>query len=168
MVYYGIPMFLPRSCHSSVMTDVPVRKAWARLSITMLSYQYRNSPYKDETVPLPSYSKVFILRTNVSSVCDDDACMSENWRDTTVKGGGGGGGGVSIKTTLQWRHNGSDSVSNHHPHDCLLNRLFRRRSKKTTKLRVTGLCVGNSPVTGEIPRTNCPWRWKCFHLMTSS
>ena len=27
----------------------------------------------------------------------------------------------------------------------------RRRSKKTSKLRVTGLCVGNSPVTGEFP-----------------
>ena len=54
-------------------------------------------------------------------------------------------------TTLQWRHNGSDSVSNHQPHDCLLNHLFRRRSKKTSKLRVTGLCAGNSPVTGEFP-----------------
>ena len=42
-------------------------------------------------------------------------------------------------------------VSNHQPHDCLLNRLFRRRSKKTLKLRVTGLCVGNSPVIGEFP-----------------
>ena len=30
--------------------------------------------------------------------------------------------------TLRWRHNGRDSVSNHQPHDCLLNRLFRRRS----------------------------------------
>ena len=29
---------------------------------------------------------------------------------------------------------------NHQPHDCLFNRLFRRRSKKTSKLRVTGLC----------------------------
>ena len=29
---------------------------------------------------------------------------------------------------LRWRHNGLDSVSNHQPHDCLLNRLFRRRS----------------------------------------
>ena len=38
-----------------------------------------------------------------------------------------------------------DGVSNHQPHGCLLNRLFRRRSKKTSKLRVTGLCVGNSP-----------------------
>ena len=52
---------------------------------------------------------------------------------------------------LQWRHNGRDGVSNHQPHDCWLNRLFGRRSKKTSKLRVTGLCVGNSPVTGEFP-----------------
>ena len=27
----------------------------------------------------------------------------------------------------------------------------RRRSKRTSNLRVTGLCVGNSPVTGELP-----------------
>ena len=46
---------------------------------------------------------------------------------------------------LQWRHNDHDGVPNHQPHDCLLNRLFRRRSKKTSKLRVTGLCVGSSP-----------------------
>ena len=49
--------------------------------------------------------------------------------------------------TLQWRHNERDGVSKHQPHDCLFNRLFRRRSQKTSKLRVTGLCVGNSPVT---------------------
>ena len=42
------------------------------------------------------------------------------------------------------RHNGRDSVSNHQLRDCLLNRLFRRRPKKTSKLRVTGLCAGNS------------------------
>ena len=46
---------------------------------------------------------------------------------------------------LHWRHNDHDGVSNHQPHDCLLNRLFRRRSRKTSKLRVTGLCVGTSP-----------------------
>ena len=27
---------------------------------------------------------------------------------------------------LLWRHNGRDSVLNHQPRDCLLNRLFRR------------------------------------------
>ena len=52
---------------------------------------------------------------------------------------------------LQWRHNGRDSVSHHQPHDCLLNRLFTRRTEKTSKLRVTGLCAGNSPMTGEFP-----------------
>ena len=56
-----------------------------------------------------------------------------------------------IPVSLRWRHNRHDSVSNHQPHHCLLNRLFRRRSKKTSKLRVTGLCVGNSPGTGEFP-----------------
>ena len=43
------------------------------------------------------------------------------------------------------------SVSNRQPHDWLLNRIFRHRSKKASKLRVTGLCEGNSPVTGEFP-----------------
>ena len=56
-----------------------------------------------------------------------------------------------VMFSLQWRHNGRDSVSNHQPHDCLLNCLFRRRWKKTSKLRVTVLCVGNSPGTGEFP-----------------
>ena len=72
-------------------------------------------------------------------------------------------GGLS---SLQWRHNGHDGVSNHQPHDCLLNLLFRRRSKKTSKLRVTGLCAGNSPVTGEFPAQrvsnaeNASIRWR--------
>ena len=53
---------------------------------------------------------------------------------------------------LQWRHNGRCVVPNHQPHDCLLNCLFRIRSKKTSKLRVTDLCAWNSPgVTGEFP-----------------
>ena len=54
-------------------------------------------------------------------------------------------------TTLRWRHNGCDNVSNHQPRECLLRRLIRRTSKKTSKLRVTGLCAGNSPETGEFP-----------------
>ena len=56
--------------------------------------------------------------------------------------------------SLRWRHNGRNSVSNHQPHDCLLNPLFRRRSKKISKLRVTGLCAGihRRPV-------NSPHKW---------
>ena len=96
-----------------------------------------------------------------------------------------------IFITLRWRHNGCNSVSNHQPHDCLLNRLFRRRSKKTSKFRVPGFCAGNSPVTGEFPAQMArnaenismwwrlhdiplllteisvgirTWIWNCFHL----
>ena len=52
---------------------------------------------------------------------------------------------------LHWRHNDHDGVSNHQPHDCLLNHLFRRRSKKTSKLpRHWPLC-GEFTGTGEFP-----------------
>ena len=53
--------------------------------------------------------------------------------------------------SIHWRHNGRDGVSNHHLNDCLVNRLFGRRSKKTSKLRTTRLCAGISPRTGEFP-----------------
>ena len=54
---------------------------------------------------------------------------------------------------LRWCHNGpnNNNDSNHQPQGCLLNCLFRRSSRKTSKVRVTGLCVGNSLGTGEFP-----------------
>ena len=58
---------------------------------------------------------------------------------------------LHAKISSQWRHNEWDGVSNHQPHDCLLRHFFRLRSKKTAKLSVTGLCEGNSPVTGAFP-----------------
>ena len=58
---------------------------------------------------------------------------------------------LMIGYSLQWRHNGHDGFSNHQPDHCLFNRLFGCRWKKTSKLRVTGLCAGNSPGTGEFP-----------------
>ena len=72
---------------------------------------------------------------------------------------------------LRWRHNELDGISDHHPHDCLLNLLFMRRSKKTSKLRVTGLCAGNSPWNGEFPAQkasdakNVPIWWR-HHVYT--
>ena len=66
-------------------------------------------------------------------------------------------------SSLQRRHNGRHGVSNHRRFGCLLNHMFRRGSKKTSKLCVTGLCEGNLSVTGGYPS-----RGKCFHLMTSS
>ena len=69
---------------------------------------------------------------------------------------------------LQWRNNRRDSVSNHQPHDCPLNRLFRRRSK----LSVTSLCAGNSPGTGEFPAQMASYTenvsvWWRHHAMVS-
>ena len=54
------------------------------------------------------------------------------------------------RASLLWCHNWRDSVSNHQPHVCLFNCLVRCRSKKTSKLHVTGICAGNSPVTVEL------------------
>ena len=70
--------------------------------------------------------------------------------------------------SLQWCHNGRDSVLNHKPRECLLSRLIRRRSKKTSKLRDTGLCAGNSPETGEFPAQMASnaknvYIWWCHH-----
>ena len=62
--------------------------------------------------------------------------------------------------TLQWCHNGCNGISNHQPYDCLSRCLL----KKTSKPCVTGLCAGNSPVTG----TKASDVKKFFHFMTSS
>ena len=55
-----------------------------------------------------------------------------------------------IYSALQWRHNGHDGISNHQPHDCLLKGLFGRRSKKTSNLRVTGLCAETGEFTAQM------------------
>ena len=56
---------------------------------------------------------------------------------------------------LEWRHNERHIVSNHIHLDCLPNVffvfIFRRKSKNTSKLRVTGLCEGNPLVSGGFP-----------------
>ena len=68
---------------------------------------------------------------------------------------------------LQWRHNDLAGVSNPRRLHCLFNCCFRRRSKETSELRVTGLCeaIHRWPVNSphKVPVTR-----KCFHLMTSS
>ena len=68
--------------------------------------------------------------------------------------------------TLQWWNNARGCVSNHRRIECLLKRLFRRRSKKTSKLRVT--LWGEFTGDRWIPCTKGQWRGKCFHLMASS
>ena len=83
----------------------------------------------------------------------DGACCCNPFSQTTRP---------SHTISLLWRHNGRYGVSNHQPHDCLLNPLFRCRSKKTSKLRVTGLCAGNSPGL-----VNSPHKWLVTRKMFS-
>ena len=64
--------------------------------------------------------------------------------------------------TICTRHNGLDGVSNHQPYDYLLSRLFRRRSKKTSKLRVTGLQVCGEFTGGPV---NFPHKWPVTRKM---
>ena len=70
---------------------------------------------------------------------------------------------TTLMKSLQWRHNERNGASNHQRLDYLLNRFFSRRSKKTSKLRVTGLCEGihrwqvNSPHKGSITRKLFPF-----------
>ena len=52
-------------------------------------------------------------------------------------------------SSLQWRNHERDGTSNHRRPCCLFNHLFRCRSKKTSKLCVTGLDEGKS--TGLYP-----------------
>ena len=59
--------------------------------------------------------------------------------------------------SLPWRHNERDGVSNHQRLDRLLNRLFRPRLKKTSKLRVTRLWPVNSSHKGPIERKMFPF-----------
>ena len=61
-----------------------------------------------------------------------------------------------LVNSLLWRHNDRDRVSNHQHHDCLPNRLFRRRSKKTSNS--ASLAIHRSPV-------NTPHKWRVTRKM---
>ena len=93
------------------------------------------------------------LKTNVSDFFE----IKKYWIKVYLKMPYWNGRHLFLSQTLRWRHNERDSVSSHQPHDCLLNGLFRRRSKKTSKLRVTGLCVVNSPHKGPVTRKMFPF-----------
>ena len=76
-------------------------------------------------------------------------------------------------TSLQWRHNVRDGVSNNQPYDYLRNRLFKARIKENIKTTPTGVCEGNSPVTCEFPAQRASNAetvsiWWRHHVSTSS
>ena len=82
--------------------------------------------------------------------------------------------------SLQWRHNECDGVSDQQPHDCLLNRLFTRRWKKTSTslafVRGIHRWPLNSPHKGPVTRKmfpfddviimHAPTRYHSIHIFT--
>ena len=85
------------------------------------------------------------------------------------------GRSLTIRNPLQWRHNERDRVSNHQPRDCLLNRLFTRRSKKYQSYASLAFVWEihrwpvNSPHKGPVTRKMFPFddvimttKWKPF------
>ena len=73
-----------------------------------------------------------------------------------------------IRFSWHWCHIERDCVSNHRRLVCLRNHLFRHRSNKTLKFRVTGLSEGNPPITGGFPSQKASNAengsiWWCYH-----
>ena len=106
----------------------------------------------DHMIVMASEITTNCLFNSLRRLTTNNASKRSVWGESTMTGGfpsqmASRGEKVSIPwchyiiltSALQWRHNEHDAVSNH-------KRLFRRRSKKTSKLPVTGLWVGNSPV----------------------
>ena len=117
------------------------------------SWMFAIAPEAHTTFSRPAQYNTLLAHT---WPCRQRQCRKWSYRDTHMTLSkrnykGGTFAQLFSLVSLRWRHNRPDSVSKHQPHYCLLNRLFRRRIKETSKLRVTGLCAGNSPGTGEFP-----------------
>ena len=132
--------------HDTELINIETENGKAKMKITHSADTVQFSMYPNLIHLKPGHTLTFGLRityTRILSVSFRTMNSSFKWTYNTES--------YEVQILLQWRHNGRDSVSNHQPHDCFLNRLFRRRSKKTSRLRVNGLCAANSPGTGEFP-----------------
>ena len=118
-----------------------------KISYILLTY-YQLNPWKQISVKFWSNDNQFIEKKE-NAICK---MVSNLLRLEHVKLPCSGHG-----ISLWWPHNERDGVLNYQPHDCLLKRLFRHRSKKTSKLRVTDLCEGNSPHKGPLTRKMFPF-----------
>ena len=138
--------------YSSVYSGADQRKHKSSASLAFVR-GIQNSPVTGEfPAQRPITRKVFPFDDVIMSCMHCSHCISELcdymhgsrvwYRRETAK---------EAHFSLRWRYNERDGVWNHQRFDCLLNRLFRRRSKKTPKLRVTDLCQGNPPVTDGFP-----------------
>ena len=81
-----------------------------------------------------------------------------------------GGDGMSRPCALQWRRNVRIGVTNHQPHECLLNCLFKAQIKENSKaLRhwpLSGEFTGDFPAQRSSNAENVSIRWR--HLGESN
>ena len=111
-------MILPHLClpNAGILLIGPLGTNFSGILIEILTFSFKK------------------MRLEVSSAKRRPFCLGLNVLICSLAPGRYG---CSHHGSLQWRHDERDGVSNHQPHDCLLNRLFRRTSKKTLNLRVT-------------------------------
>ena len=111
----------------------PVIDSYPRFRLFGANVIYKTKPYLAYLKPIHNLCQSLTLLSR---------CKPITWTKASKS---------RVVPSLQWRHNEGGCVSNHRRLVCLFNSLFRRRSKRTSNLRVTGLCAGNSPVSGEFP-----------------
>ena len=91
-----------------------------------------------------------------------EVCLMSVWTNCWISSP------VAVVWALLWRHNGRDGVSNHQPHDCLLNRLFRVQIKENIKAPRHWPSCGELTDDRLTPRIKRQLRGKCSYLMRSS
>ena len=140
-------------------------KVWRLWDVTLMSTTWFSWPYRERDIP--DLCQHGINTEVLSAGILPGVYDLVNYLDTMAQYG------PVSESTLLWRHYRRDNVSNHQPHDCLLNRLFGLISKKTSKLHVTGLCAGNSPGIGEFPAQmasnaeNVSIWWRLHEVLTT-
>ena len=141
--------------HYSGLQDI--QRSWTRILLCSVVVDFTHILQillHDITLHILSILKPGLKDIKFYDLCENNILLSYGWSVIYRR---------TDDTTLQWRHNERNGVSNHRCFDCLFNRLFRRRSKKTSKLRVTGRCEGihrwlvNSPHKGPVTRKMCPF-----------
>ena len=142
------------------------RWSGGQFNINMPTYRYRKSHRGDKTIFRPSYLHNGISYTGkMTSLYWIGACNLFIYHTPLLV--------MCVIETLLWRHNECDGISNCWRRNCLLKCLFRHRSKKILKLRVTGLCEGNSspvksPYTRPVSRKILPFDDVIMKLSSNS
>ena len=105
----GACFFLPSDIPRRLVVFFPCRQSISLLPWISPSWRRSRRSRPSEVLP---FSLEWKLRT-VKTYRNDTMRFQQSASDLTR---------WHLNKTLQWRHNGRDGVSNHQPHDCLLNR----------------------------------------------